>query len=327
MPYKKILAALDGSEISIMAMNAALSLTEKKESSELIGCHVYAARLHRGRFGDMEADLPKDFKGKELNRLRSTHETLITDGLQLISDSYLQPLAVKAQENGIKFRALTPEGRNFVQILKTASQVKADLLILGACGQGQEKDLGSTAERVLLHPMPADVLLMRNPWCLDGKPIVVGVDGSANSYAALKQAVEVARIGRSKVLAVSVYDPFFHIEVFKHIAASLPERAKERFDLSMQERLHNEIIDEGLERLYRNGLEKGINLAESQGVEVQAEVLAGKTAPQIQEYASGHDAGLLVLGRSGMHHEPESLIGSNALRLARQSSANVLIVQ
>ncbi len=324
--YKRIVSAIDGSKHSDIAMHAALSLAERSEISLLAGCHVYAARLHRSRFGDMEPGLPESYKGDEIDKLRGTHEDLITEGLNIISDSYLEPLASSAREKEMPYRCLALEGRNYKGIMRAAADLDADLVVLGALGHGGRLSLGSTAERVLLYSQTGDVMIIRHTLDFEGRPIVVGVDGSENSYSALLAAAEIARAFGADLKAVSVYDPHFHTGVFKNIASMLSEDAQEKFDLPSQERLHNEIIDEGLERLYRDGLEKGAILASSMGVNIEAEVLAGKVCPQILNYASDHNAALVVAGRWGLHREPESLIGSNSLDLARQSPANVLVV-
>lgn len=324
--YKRVFAALDGSEYSDFAGEVALSLVERCSGSELIGCHAYAANLHRTRFGDMEPGLPAKYAGPDLSDLRKSHEGLITDGMQIISDSYLEMLAKGALERKTIYRSVIPEGRNYVQILKAAKEKKADLLILGSLGQGGAEGLGSTAERVLVYSQGMDVLLMRRPWDLDGGYILVGVDGSDNSYSAMLRAVDLAEIFGARIKAVSVYDPFFHSNVFKSISASLPAKTKMDFDFSTQEKLHDDIIDEGLRRLYGKGLEKGVKLAEARGIEAAEAVLSGKICPQIHDFVSKNNISLIVLGRWGLHREQESMIGSNALRLARSSTANVLIV-
>lgn len=324
--YKRIFIALDGSGCSDLARDAAISLAEKCDGVHLIGCHAYAARLHRTRFGDMEPGLPESYKGEGLIGLRKTHEGLIADGMQLISNSYLEPLARGAIDRGIAYESVTPEGRNYVQILRAAGEKGADFLAMGACGQGQADGLGSTAERVLLYSQGKDVLLMRRPWSIEGGSILVGIDGSDNSYAAMRQAVALASIFNAQIEAVSVYDPFFHTEVFKSIAASLPEKAKEHLNLPAQEKIHDEVIDEGLNRLYSDSLERGVRLATAAGVKIHSEVLAGKVCAEILNFVSKRDISLIVLGRWGLHREQESMMGSNALRLARSNTANVLIV-
>lgn len=327
--YDNILIASDGSKYSNLAKDAALNLAEVYNNNPLVCCHVYAANMHRTRFEDMEPGLPDKYQEENrLNELRDTHEDIITDGMQLISDAYLKPIFVEAQKRNIKFTGSTPEGRNYVELLRVINDKNADLVILGAHGHGHVNDgnLGSLTERIIFHTPNSDILIMKVPWKFKGRPIVVGIDGSENSYAALKRAVEISKIVNTTVEAVAVYDPFFHNDVFSTITNVLPDKDKERFDFEAQEKLHDEIIDKGLETLYSEGLERGVELAGSMGVKVYPEVVKGKVYSQLFHHAALKGAGLVIVGRWGIHQEDESIIGSNSLNLSRSSNTNVLIV-
>jgi nucleotide-binding universal stress UspA family protein len=327
--YQKILAGLDGSAWSNYAIEAAVSLAQKNGLTQLIGCHVYAAELHRERFEQMEPGLPEQYQAEEkLNSLRGTHESLIPDGMVLISDSYLAPLLKKAQQQQINVSGLIPEGKNYAVLLKEISSHQPDLTILGAMGHGAvpEARLGSLTERVLLFRKTSDLLILRQPWVFKNRPVVVGIDGSQNSYLALTRAIQIAQAYQTTVEAVAVYDPFFHVGVFRVIADALPEADQKRFDFPAQEQLHDEIIDKGLEKLYREGLERGVLLAEQMGVKIRIEVIAGKVYPQLHHYAQMRNAGLIVVGQTGLHWDPISFIGSNTLQLARINNSNLLVV-
>jgi len=328
--YSKIFTGLDGSYWSNLASIAAIQIAEKMDNPELVGCHVYAAELHRVRFEEMEPGLPEKYQEEgQLNHLRDTHESLITDGLELISDSYLAEFVKQAQRRGLQVCGTTPEGRNYARILDELKKIKPDLVVLGANGHGfiPESLLGSLSERILLHHYSSDLLIMRQSLDFKGKPILVGIDGSQNSYFALYRALEIAKCFNTTVEAIAVYDPFFHGSVFKVIANALPQEQQERFNFPAQEKLHDEIIDRGLEKLYREGLDRAVLLANDQGQQIKTEVLAGKVYSQIHHYAQLHNAGLVVLGRWGLHQDPVSSIGSNTHQFARLTSTNTLIVK
>jgi len=327
--YNRILVALDGTQWSDMAMHASLKLAELMKNTTIIGCHVYGAQMHRKRFEQMEPGLPERYQEKEeLTRLRGAHEDLITDGMQIISDAYLSPLNELANEKQIKFEGFTPEGRNYFEILKAAREREADLIVVGVHGHGYvpEAILGSTSERILSHSWHSDIFLMKQPLNLRNKPILVGVDGSQNSYAALLSAANLAKATGCRIDAVAVYDPYLHSGVFTNIAGVLPEEKQEKFNFTAQEQLHDEIIDDGLEELYRSNLEQGVHLVKEMGVEISAEVLKGKVFPQIHHHAARIDAGLIVMGRWGLHKEVSTLIGSNTHNLARICTTNLLVV-
>jgi nucleotide-binding universal stress UspA family protein len=327
--YQRILVALDGSEFSSLAKAASLHLASGRADVQLMGCHVYAASMHYTRFGEMEPGLPEPYQNKdELERLRDTHEGLITEGMKTISDAYLDPLAKEAYSHGISWEGFTPEGRNYVEFLRLIDQKKPDLVVLGACGHGRvpESGLGSVAERVLLYARSPDLLIIRRPWEFRGKPIVVGIDGSPESFSALQRSLDMAKKEHSWVDLVAVVDPYFHSGVFHTIAAALPEEKKKQFNFEAQEKIHEEIIDRGLEKLYEEHLLQGKVMADEQGVEVRTRVIKGKVFPQLHHYAEFEGAGLLVVGRWGLHREEVSLLGSHTLNLARICTTNLLVV-
>ena len=61
-------------------------------------------KLHDVRFKQMEFTLPDEYKeGAELEKQRKIHDSLITRGLHLISDSYMDEMASWAEEAGLDF--------------------------------------------------------------------------------------------------------------------------------------------------------------------------------------------------------------------------------
>jgi nucleotide-binding universal stress UspA family protein len=329
MIYKRIVVGADGSSTSLIAAEAALSIAEHVPEAVITGCHVHATRLHRTRFEEMEPGLPGRYQEEErLASLRSTHEDLIADGMDLISDAYLAPLASAAADRGVGFEGLIPEGRNYVELLRVLHERRPELVVIGATGLGAtpEMQVGSCADRLLLNASATDLLVMKQPWAPAHRPVVVGVDGSDDSYLALRRALEIARAFDTEVMAVAVYDPYFHTGVFRTIADILPAEAQRRFDFSAQERLHNEIIDQGLETLYRRNLDRGGSLADALGVPLRTEVIAGKVCTQLHHYSALKHAGLIVLGRYGLHREDASAIGSTTMNTARLSTTNLLVV-
>ena len=276
----------------------------------------------------MEKGLPEKYQEEtQLDSLRKTHDDLIENGLELISDSYTINIGRLADEHGIKHVAMLPEGKNYVKILDSIDRGKADLAILGSSGMGETTAslLGSVAERVLLYGDNTDIMLIKGHWSAKSMPIVVGVDGSDESYHALSKALDLAGMLGCKVIAVAVYDPFFHSTVFKKIAEVLPPKDQEKFNFTAQEKLHDEIIDAGLEKVYRDGLEKAVLFARARGIEIKTDMLEGKVYTQICHYAALNNAGLIVLGRHGLHREKPALIGSNTNQICRLAETNVLV--
>ncbi|MFX1497496.1 MAG: universal stress protein [Promethearchaeota archaeon] len=329
MMYDKILIALDGSIYSDIAEDVALKIAKYSKSKVLYGCHVYGSKMHKYRFIEMETGLPERYQEEErLNYLRNTHEDLITDGMQLISDAYLAPIANKASEKNLKVQGITPEGRNYSKLLEVINKISPDLIVLGGWGHGKEEAnvLGSLTQRILLHNLKSDLLIVKKPMLFKYNPIVIGIDGSPNSYSALLRALNFAKIYNTTIDAIAVYDPYFHSGVFRKIADVLPMEAQKKFNFTAQEQIHDEIIDKGLEKLYLEGLKKAQLIADSKQISLNLNVFMGKVYTKILDYSNLKNSDLIVLGRWGLHKEDISLIGSHAFNCAMFSKSNVLIV-
>lgn len=329
MAYRRILLCVDNSEFSRRAATHAGSLG-RGFGAVIVVAHVYAARLHDRRFEDLEPSLPAENRRPEaLEASRRTHGRLIGDGLRLISDSYIDAAVRTLEDVSIERRSL--EGKHHVALLQEATD-RCDLAILGAWGLGAESMngqprsglLGSVCERVLRRAR-TDVLIARGA-AAPQQPIVVGIDGSPGSFAALLQASRIAAVTGAKLEAVACFDPSFHPVAFKAITGVLSNEARELFRFDQQKQLHDRIIDHGLERLYRGYLETARAVARARGQEIESRLLEGKPAHEITFRARQVGAGLLVLGRFGQHCTEDSDIGSTAERTVRLFPGNTLVV-
>ena len=109
--FHKILTALDNSTYSDCGMEAAIAIGRTFHAT-VTGCHVYAARLHETRFMDMESGLPERYQSETiLKRQRDIHESLISKGLGIISDSYLDRLEKRCQEAKVLCVRKTEKGK------------------------------------------------------------------------------------------------------------------------------------------------------------------------------------------------------------------------
>ena len=130
--YKSIYVPVDNSDHSNRAVACSVALG-KAFSAKLVGCHVYAAKLHDYRFRQMEYTLPEEYIDEvELERQRKIHDSLITMGLKLISDSYLDGMSRLCGESSIEFEPRMMDGKHHAEILKDLDGSKHDLVVIGA---------------------------------------------------------------------------------------------------------------------------------------------------------------------------------------------------
>jgi len=328
--YQRIYVPVDNSDYSNRAVDAALDLG-RAFGSKLTGCHVYAASMHDYRFKQMEYTLPEEYLDEtELERQRKIHDSLITMGLKLISESYLDGMAKRCEAEALEFEPRMMDGKHHTEIVKDIQSSDYDLIVLGALGIGRVRDshIGSVCERVT-RTVNRDIWVVKhlpNGEMTVRDTILVGIDGSPQSFGALLTAIDLARKFDKKIELISVYDPYLHYSVFNGIVGVLTEKAAKVFRFEEQNQLHEEIIDTGLAQIYQSHLEVAERMAKDEGVDVVKTLLDGKAFQKVLDHVRKTDPWLLVVGRIGVHSPAdEPGLGSNAENLLRSCTCDILL--
>lgn len=323
----RILVALDASDHANRAMHEATRLAASAGGT-ISGIHAYAASLHDRRFRQMEGGLPERYRAEdELERQRKIHDSLITRGLTIIGDSYHDAAEEVCTASAVSYRRLSPEGKNYRRIAEAAASGDFDVLVLGARGLGAVDGaaIGTVCARVTRRA-PIDVLVIRDhrrP--LGDGPLVVGIDGSPQSFGALRTAIDLGRRLDAPVHAVAAYDPYFHYVAFRRIAGVLSEEAGKVFRFKEQEKLHAEIIDDGLAQIYASHLEVARAVARGDDAEITTSLLDGKPHVAIGRYVREAAASLVLVGKIGIHADAELDIGGTTENLLHSAPCHVWI--
>ncbi len=325
--YKTIYIPVDNSDHSNMAVDVGVRLA-KAFGSKIVGSHVYAAKMHDKRFKQMEAGLPEEYHDEhELDRQRKIHDSLITRGLQIITDSYLDYVDKQCTESNLPLERRSLEGRNWKVLAEDIEANGYDLAIMGALGVGAVKDsvIGSNTERVLRRVRHTDMLIVKDLKPSDSGKIVVAVDGSHYSFGGLKTGLALGKALNKPVEAISAFDPYFHYAAFHSISGVLNEEAGKVFRFKEQEKLHEEVIDSGLAKIYQSHLDISREIAQDEGSDVRTTLMDGKAFEKVLQYVRKEKPWLLIVGRIGVHSDDDMDIGSNTENLLRATSCNVLV--
>lgn len=325
--YKTIYVPVDNSDHSNIAVDVGIHLA-KTFGSKIVGSHVYAAKMHDKRFKQMEAGLPEEYHDeKELDRQRQVHDSLITRGLQIITDSYLDYVDQKCSEANLPVERRSLEGRNWKVLVEDINSNAYDLVIMGALGVGAVKDsvIGSNTERVVRRVRHSDMLVIKNTQPITNGKIVVAVDGSPYSFGGLMTGLALGKAFNRPVEAISAFDPYFHYAAFHSISGVLNEEAGKVFRFKEQEKLHEEIIDSGLAKIYQSHLDISREIAQAEQTDVKTTLLDGKAFEKIIQYVRKDVPWLLIVGRIGVHSDEDMDIGSNTENLLRAAPCNILI--
>jgi nucleotide-binding universal stress UspA family protein len=328
--YKSILLAVDSSDHSSRATEDAIAIAAAYNST-ITAIHVYAAKMHDMRFKQMEGGLPEQFREEdELERQRDVHDDLITRGLSIITDAYLTQTEQLCKQKQLTFHSRSLEGKNYREMTRETNNGNYDLLIMGSLGLGamQNSRIGSVTERVTRRSL-VDTLIIKQPSRdLTAGPIVCAIDGSARSFGGLRTAIELTKLWQVPLHVISAFDPHYHYVAFNRIASVLSTEDAKVFRFKEQEKLHEEIIDSGLAKIYQGHLDvaKTIvdDISKDVTIETISKLLDGKPHHAIELYLAKIKPSLLVIGKLGIHADDELDIGSNAENLLRNTECAIL---
>ena len=100
--YKGVYVPVDNSDYSNQACVIGVDVA-RTFGGRVAGCHAYAAKMHDVRFRQMESGLPEEFRDEdEMKRQRKIHDQLITKGLEIITDSYIDVLEPLCEKYGVE---------------------------------------------------------------------------------------------------------------------------------------------------------------------------------------------------------------------------------
>jgi nucleotide-binding universal stress UspA family protein len=153
----------------------------------------------------------------------------------------------------------------------------------------------------------------------------VAVDGSPYSFGGLMTGLALGKAFNMPVEAISAFDPYFHYAAFHSISGVLNEEAGKVFRFKEQEKLHEEIIDSGLAKIYQSHLDISREIAQAEQTDVKTTLLDGKAFEKIIQYVRKDVPALLIIGRIGVHSDEDMDVGSNTENLLRSAPCNVLI--
>ncbi len=105
----------------------------------------------------------------------------------------------------------------------------------------------------------------------------------------------------------------------------LNEEAGKVFRFKEQEKLHEEVIDSGLAKIYQSHLDISREIAQAEQTDVKTTLLDGKAFEKIIQYVRKETPWLLIVGRIGVHSDEDMDIGSNTENLLRSASCNILV--
>lgn len=206
---------------------------------------------------------------------------------------YLETVKTRAIQEGISCHTILRQGKEPYQLITDeAAEKNVDMIVIGRRGRsGLMKVLmGSVAAKVIGHA-PCKVLVVPRAARIECRNILVATDGSAHSIAAAAEAIGIARRCGSNILAVSTV------------------HAEEEFEEA------------------KTNVGTVVEMAQKEGIPVEALTPAGRSHDVIVETAGGRGVDLIVMGTYGKTGLKRLLMGSSTEKVIGQANCAVLVVR
>jgi nucleotide-binding universal stress UspA family protein len=238
---------------------------------------------------------------------------------------FLAPVREALADHEVEVR----EGEPWREILASAEEMAADLVVLGTHGRSglEHLLLGSVTEKVIPR-LPCPALTVgrehRRTWEAPGlvTRILCATDFSPTSVEALNFSVVLARANQGEVTLLNVIE-------------SVPER-DESAHPSVLELLGPLAFDhygtlapfrQEYEGMAREQLLKAVADVSESGVSITTRAVVGRASRDILRIAAEEKADLIVIGAQGHGPLEHLLFGSNALHVIRGATCPVLTVR
>ena len=205
-------------------------------------------------------------------------------------------------------------GNPAIEIITEASDIKADMVVIGAKGSSSIRSLslGRTAERVMRHSDTSVLLVREDPISINR--VIIACDGSAYTDNMCKFLIDLPMPKQAEIYIMTSlrsYAPF--------------KTGGTTFEFEMGQEIL-EKIQKGEEISARKFLKMHKKKFEEKGYTTRQRIFKGHPAEGIITHSEEEiDPNIIVIGAKGLSHRSTYLLGSVTKDAARASKHSVLI--
>lgn len=225
---------------------------------------------------------------------------------------HLETVKAQAKKEGVDITTNILEGEDSYNFISDeAVKNKTTMIIMGRRGKTGLKRLviGSTTARVIGHA-PCNVLVVPRAAQVEFKNILVATDGSRYAAAAASEAIGIAKKNKSKLIVLAV----------------VPSESMQPMDI-VHSQMSRDVIAEKELSMAENSAKAVKEIAQKEGVAVEAFVMGGKPADAIVQTAKEKNVDVIMLGSHGKTGIDKLLMGSVAERVIVLAACAVLVVK
>jgi len=244
----------------------------------------------------------RHFKNASLEHLHTRYEKQQTQQL-------VQAVEKEIVEQGVRFSGCTVvTGSVSDSIITTASQLAADLIVLGTGNLSVNRAVGLTAQSVMEHAEPPVLVIHPDSPHADFRTILCPVDHSRVSRRGLRNAIHLAKVLGAKLIMLSVIPEVSWLTAAAEIGELTD--AKAEYEAQWCEELDRFTASINFDDVTHTlALERGV------------------PHEQIIAVAKKYAADLIVMGATGRSGLMRVLLGSTTRRVLRNLPCSLLTVR
>lgn len=297
---RKILACVDGSELSGPVVRHAFALAEANQAEGVEVLHVIDSEVE---FPVLSAEYEEaaDPVGAITKVVQEKIQGLMGDVIDLT-------------ESGVSYEVNVIVGRPYKVIVKRAGEDGFDLVVMGHRGlKGLNRFLlGSVAAKVVPYA-PCHVLVLRSEAAETPQKVLVAIDGGEQSAEVMAFGLDHAlKVGAREVLFLNVIEEVTEVSHYYWGAFTVSPDFYEKATQSSREAL-------------QEMLAKLKDTRDTSGIKLRTEVELGRTHATIIEKAESEGTDIIVVGDRGKSGLEGFLLGSVSAKIVRYAPCSVLV--
>jgi nucleotide-binding universal stress UspA family protein/uncharacterized membrane protein YfcA len=270
--FGKIMLVTDGSEFCAGATREAIRLAQRTDGN----LYAMSVAMTNPEYESLAPQLLAKEKTEALERLEQVQK--------------------QADSAGVACEVILRHGLDiYPEIIDEAEKGQIDVIVMGRRGKTglMRLMMGSTTAKVIGHTH-SSVLVVPRAAQIEGKKILLPVDGSRYSDIAASSAIQVAKHFHASVSVISV------------VAGDFKENRRQEAEQVVQ-RIQSFMTKEG--------------------IKVETQVLIGRSAETIVEFSKNQAVDLIVMGSHGRTGLEKVLMGSVSDRVIGHVDCAVLVVK
>jgi len=289
----KVLAATDLSEPAMHAVERGFQIAAQNQAQYNV---IHALELDT-------LDALREWMGEDVSSLKEKLENDARSSLQqLVTDA--------GKRYGVKAETAVISGPHLAMISSYVEQSHAELLVIGERGQDflRHHLLGSTASRLIRKSVKHPVLVVKQPPHEPYKRILIPIDFSMASIAAVKFCRRLAP--DAEIILLHAFEVPFEGKI---AYAGVDEDIVKQYRIATRDRALANIRA----------------VADSAGLDIGSYtplIVHGDPSQTVIDQEQKFDADLIIMGKHGKNFTEELLLGSVTKHILAESQCDVLVV-